>query len=228
MRDMRSGPYVVVFSIVFAFILQNLATWLHGLDFSKPVVEMVLSLGLIGSFFIYSIYFWLFFSRVLIYFEEDGKGELLSFCLAASILTVILFLKEHVRYWPFFLLVPSFLVFLKIILLSKRTKLSSMPEFDDKVKSWKGWTGGISLALLVLGLVTIPGNSDEDIRQWIFAIVPLVLLVLGAAGVVRASQPIRIFIEDLVERDIENENKQSADEVIQDCAVAVAEENHAQ
>ena len=116
-RDKGASPYMYVYAILFAFTIQSLAGWLHEqitLDL-KPgrapltVADNLLSpvpYLLIALLFLYSVYFWLFFSRVLVYIEENSFGEFLSFLLAGVVLGVVSTIRQFFPVWPFLVAIP--------------------------------------------------------------------------------------------------------------------------
>jgi hypothetical protein len=177
---------MVVFSILFAFVIQSPARWLIEQITNGSGLEPGQLLGfvpytLIGLMFFYAVYFWLFFSRVLIYVEEDDFGEFLSFLLAGAVLVIVSILRENLLIWPFLLAIPACIVTFKLLYLRSRAKDEVDLPLTPLLHGWLIWTGTVTLGLCALGLVTYPWEGDALVkaRLWVNTLLPLILLVFG-------------------------------------------------
>lgn len=208
-RDKRSSPYMVVFSILFAFTIQSLAKWLYEEIMDKSMYRVIgmppfVPYVLIALLFFYAVYFWLFFSRVLIYFEEDDVGEFLSFLLAGSVLAIIGTIKDFIPYWPFLLMIPTCIVCLKLYRLMSRATDETDAPLKALLKSWLLWTTVVAIALLVVGLLTLPPTWPDLTRyNWVInSSVTLGLLGAGFYAVFKIAGRIQRAVERLVESSL--------------------------
>ncbi len=215
LSDKRSSPYLVVFSMFFALVVQQLASWLFDQvkGVSSPKPEQMLAFVpyvLIGLIFFCATYFWLFFSRVLVYFEEDDIGEFLSFVLAATILVIIGTIREYLIYWPGLLAIPTALVTLKLLYLKRRASTIEDSKLRPLITWWAYWMGIVSILLALVGLLTYPWEGSlESPRLIINAFLPLILLGISLYSVFKAASKIQATVEkivaDLIKQQLDSE-----------------------
>jgi len=207
-----------VYAILFAFTIQSLANWLSEQITGGTVtptrlpptfVDSLLSSVpylLIALLFLYSVYFWLFFSRVLIYIEENDFGEFLSFLLAGVVLGVITTMRHFLSIWPFLVAMPALIVSLKLLHMKRRASDPDDELIAEMISSWLKWTLGVTASLTVLGVLTLafPGETLNPYRIVANTAVSLALLIGGFVAVFFAAGKIQRKVEKLVDQIIEN------------------------